>query len=139
MIVVMAVIMVMGVLVMLVAAAAVLAELVVMVVMLVNMVLTVFMVMVVHMLVIFTMVVHMILSMLMIIMMMVQALFLFAAHGDLHVGPCDAAFDGGLGLEDHARDAETVELVYKSLRIGQKLQKGGGQHVSGGSHAAVKV
>ena len=143
MIVVMAVIMVMGVLVMLVAAAAVLAELVVMVVMLVNMVLTVFMlmlviftmVMVVLMLVILTMVVLMMLM----IVMMVQALFLFAAHGDLHVGPGDAAFNGRLGLEDYARYAETVELVYKSLRIGQKLQKGGGQHVSGGSHAAVKV
>ena len=134
MIVVMAVIMVMGVLVMLVAAAAVLAELVVMVVMLMNVVLTVVMVMVVLMLVILTMVVLMMLM----IMMMVQALFLFAAHGDLHVGPGDAAFDGRLGLEDHARYAETVELVYKGLGIGQKLQKGGGQHVAGGSHAAVK-
>ena len=143
MIVLVAVIMVMGVLVILVASAAVLAELVVMVVMLVNVVLTVVMLM----LVIFTMVVLvrmvlMIFSMLMIMMfmivMMVQALFLFAAHGDLHVGPGDAAFNGRLGLEDYARYAETVELVYKSLRIGQKLQKGGGQHVAGGSHAAVK-
>ena len=63
--------------------------------------------------------------------------FLGIPHINMDVGALNAALLGQLPLKFHAGDTQLVQLVHHCLRIWKQLQQSGGEHVSGGAHAAV--
>ena len=65
-------------------------------------------------------------------------IFFFTVHKDLHMGAGDAAFHGRFGLQRHAGDVPPVEQIQDSVTVFAQFEQGGGHHVSGRAHAAVK-
>ena len=76
--------------------------------------------------------------MVMVVVVMVFSL-LHAAYLHPEMGAGDAALDALFGGDGDAGDGQAIHPVNKVLGLGQKLQKGGGQHISGGTHAAVQI
>ncbi len=69
----------------------------------------------------------------------ILAFLLLPVDGDRHMGAGDAALYRGLGGELHPGDAQAVHAPDKLLRLGMKLQQGGGQHVAGSAHVAFQI
>ena len=64
---------------------------------------------------------------------------LLAVHGDGHVGARDAAGGGGLSLQMHPGQPQTVHGIQKALLVLQQLVQGGHEHIPGGPHIALNV
>jgi len=77
--------------------------------------------------------------MMVVMLVNVEALLLLAVDRDGHVGALDAALEGLLGRHRDAGDVQRVELLQERSGVGMQLQQGGGQHIAGGTHAAVEV
>ena len=77
----------------------------------------------------------------MVMLVMVVLVKVFALLGVTHkhmdVGALNTAFYRGLPLVAHPGDPQAVQLLHHRVGIGKELQQGGGEHISGGAHAAV--
>ena len=71
--------------------------------------------------------------------MVVVAVLLLSVHRHGQMGACDTAFHRTLPLIADAGYAQAVQLRQEAVRVGQKLQQGGGQHVPGGPHGQVQI
>ena len=98
----------------------------------------VFVVMMVVMMVVMIMVVIMVVIMVMMVVVEVFVL-LHAVHRNGDMGTRNTAFDGRLPRDGHAAKSDAVQLGKKFLRIGEKLQKGGSEHIACRAHGAVDV
>ncbi len=113
-------------------------------VMVMLMVMLMFMMMLVLMFMLMMMLVLMLVFMFMVMMMLMVMLmraFLLAVHKDLHVGPCDAAFHGGLGGNGHSGETEGIHFPkeYGLFFVGQKFKQGGREHIAGGAHRKIEI
>ena len=81
----------------------------------------------------------------MVVMFMVMGVvvlpFLLAVDGHRHVSAGDAAGHRRLRRHMDAGETQTVHFLQKGglLLLAQKLEEGGGEHVSGAPHGAFKV
>ena len=85
------------------------------------------------------MVMLMMVMMVPIMAVVVPALLLHTVHGDGDMGSGDAALDGGGAGHPDARQPQAVEFPEKGRRVRQQLQQRGGEHITGGPHAAVQI
>ena len=73
------------------------------------------------------------------VMVVVMVTLCMAVHRHGDVGAGDAALFRLLPVIGHAGDPQAVEPLHKLLRLGQQLQQGRRQHISGSAHAAVQI
>ena len=64
---------------------------------------------------------------------------LHAADRHPEMGAGDAALDAFFGADGDTGDGQVIHPGDKVLGVGQKLQKGGCQHIPGGAHAAIQI
>ena len=80
-------------------------------------------------------------AVMMVILVMVVLVKVFVllgvAHKHMDAGALNAAFLRRLPLVAHPGDPQSVQLLHHRVGIGKELQQGGGEHISGGPHAAV--
>ena len=70
--------------------------------------------------------------------MPVERLFLLPLHRNTHPGAGDAAAGDLFRGVHHAGNSQTIELLYKGLRLGKQLQQRRCEHISCRSHIALK-
>ena len=59
------------------------------------------------------------------------------SNENVNVKPLDTVGFTTLKLHFYVRNAESVKLRNKALRLGKKVEQCGGEHIAGSAHAAV--
>ena len=75
--------------------------------------------------------------MLVAVMVVLRCALLGVSHIDVDMGAGDAALLGQLPGIPHSGYPQRIQFLYHFLRLGEKLQQSGGEHVTGSAHAAV--
>ena len=69
----------------------------------------------------------------------VRGLFLRAVHLYRNMGAADAAFADPLPGNLHTRYPDPVQILNKSVLVGEQLQQRGGEHIPRRPHTAVQI
>ena len=91
-------------------------------------------IMIMVMMVVVIMVVAMVAIMIMVMMVVVVRDFLLAVDADGEMSRGDAAAGDRLTDKFDARNVKGVQFVECGLLVGLEFEKGGGEHVAGGTH-----
>ena len=73
------------------------------------------------------------------VVFLVLVSLLRAVYQHMDMGSSDTAFFGGFPLVANSRQAKGIQFFYTGIRILQKINQGTCQHITGGTHGAVKI